>query len=578
MKTRLFITLTVFLFSFGLYAQKTEDNIRKIECETYFDSKDTIHLPHFGQNEVLYRILDITMKKQRSTLRASSVGILADNIPFHIPVKIWVYRNNDGTNPALSVADTQDLFNEINRLYAKSNTGIQFYLKCGIEYINSTKFNTIDSNKEFEDMIATYREPYALNWHLVHSTTTAWTGKARFPWDSNNFSFAIGYWGGLIPDDIITTAHEIGHTLGLLHTHENTRGSGIYNGDASNCYQESVSRTRTQGVGCISTIGQRKCEINGDALCDTEAAPNSTHDTHIRINNLCDYVGSGTDNWGDAWNPPTRNYMSYVWNYTSWNFGLCGSEFTQGQIGVMHSCIMLYMADVISYIPLKLKPWYNLHSISLSGTVNFGENETFIVPQNIEVAPGTNTYTVNSGATVKLQAGESIVLKPGFHAKAGSVFSAKAEPLSGCSTIQPFVMEQRDGSYSLPVGSLSQDDIDECVLILTKALNRGYYKDISDFIENDEAHENESNHFSFTFYPNPTSGYVSIEYKLHVDALICIELCNIFGQNVKLLLPKQKQKSGNYSIQTSFSDLGTGTYFVKISSGNQVESKQVIIQ
>ena len=90
--------------------------------------------------------------------------------------------------------------------------------------------------------------------------------------------------------------HEIGHTLGLLHTHESRSGS--WNGEAGNCYQESVSRTRTQGFGCFGTLGKKKCEANGDYLCDTDAAPNTSSNRLIGvdINDGCSYTGGGTDN------------------------------------------------------------------------------------------------------------------------------------------------------------------------------------------------------------------------------------------------------------------------------------------
>jgi hypothetical protein len=92
MKTILF--LAIFLFSFGLQAQAIKDDIQQTECGTYFDPKDTIHLPHFGQNVILDQILDITMKGWRRATKASNVGIPADNVRFRIPVKIWVYRTN----------------------------------------------------------------------------------------------------------------------------------------------------------------------------------------------------------------------------------------------------------------------------------------------------------------------------------------------------------------------------------------------------------------------------------------------------------------------------------------------------
>lgn len=49
------------------------------------------------------------------------------------------------------------------------------------------------------------------------------------------------------------------------------------------------------------------------------------------------------------------------------------------------------------------------------------------------------------------------------------------------------------------------------------------------------------------------------------------------GQRAKQIVPQQNQKTGTYSVQTSVANLGTGTYIVKVTSGNQIESKQLII-
>ena len=85
------------------------------------------------------------------------------------------------------------------------------------------------------------------------------------------------------------------------------------------------------------------------------------------------------------------------------------------------------------------------------------------------------------------------------------------------------------------------------------------------------------NNFTFSLFPNPTSGFVTVDYTMFVDASICIELYNTFGQRVKLITPQQNQKAGTYSIQTSIGDLGAGAFIVKATSGGQVESKQLMI-
>ena len=91
-----------------------------------------------------------------------------------------------------------------------------------------------------------------------------------------------------------------------------------------------------------------------------------------------------------------------------------------------------------------------------------------------------------------------------------------------------------------------------------------------------DENENAQN-FSFSLFPNPTNGLVTVDYSLFVDAAVCIELYNMFGQRMKLIAPQQNLKAGTYSVQTSVGDLSAGTYVVKATSGNQVESKQLVI-
>jgi len=83
--------------------------------------------------------------------------------------------------------------------------------------------------------------------------------------------------------------------------------------------------------------------------------------------------------------------------------------------------------------------------------------------------------------------------------------------------------------------------------------------------------------FSFSLFPNPTNGFVTVDYKLNVDTQISVELFNMFGQRVKLIVPQQNQKEGTYSAQISVGDLSAGTYLVTATSGNQVESKQLVV-
>jgi hypothetical protein len=111
--------------------------------------------------------------------------------------------------------------------------------------------------------------------------------------------------------------------------------------------------------------------------------------------------------------------------------------------------------------------------------------------------------------------------------------------------------------------------------IITKALNREYWN--YDIEIDDEDIDEDIKIFSFDFYPNPAKDFITIDYTLYVDASISIELYNSSGQMIKLIVPQQKQVFGDYCVQTSVLDLGTGTYLIKVTSGEQVESKQLIM-
>ena len=164
--------------------------------------------------------------------------------------------------------------------------------------------------------------------------------------------------------------------------------------------------------------------------------------------------------------------------------------------------------------------------------------------------------------TVVFEAGNKIVLKPGFRAVAGSNFMARIGDCKlGC-----------DNGRS--EGSLNKDDYE---MVIFDSRTSEYNENTQEFDIANDSREDEPENFSFVIYPSPASESVTVNYTLHVSAPISIGMYNIFGQMMKLILLQQTQDAGDYSVQTSVSNLESGTYFIKVSSANQAETKQVII-
>lgn len=336
MKTTSTVKLTVchliafiFLFSVGIKAQTLPP------CGTpRGDSLATISQLHYNNNQILGAKADSVEAAGCPTCRV---------VPetFVIPVHAYIYRNNAGVG-GITDDRAERLVNLMNVALRNSGVQIQLYLKNEITRINNTTYyESISSGGQSTNMFQANNDPNAIGIHIIRRNNDNWGGKAAFPWNTTRYNFAVitEYADNtLIPDNQVVNimVHELGHTLGLYHTHESGRHSlASNNAGASDCFQESVSRTRTNGIGCIGTIGLKKAEINGDILSDTPADPQLSDNN---VNTGCAYTGGGSDNWSEAWAPATNNFMSY----SRWN---CRNTFTRYQRGLMYLYVQNYLTS-----------------------------------------------------------------------------------------------------------------------------------------------------------------------------------------------------------------------------------------
>lgn len=300
----------LFLLQIFFLVLKAQDST--FRCATAdMDTTEFKQLPWFDNNQVLSDFLD--------SIGYPSAGsrIMDGNIKYWIPIKFWIYRDNAG-NGGPTLRQIQNMMDNLNRLYNQvNNTWIGFYMKCEPTYINNT-----GTRKNAFGLIATNRDLGCINVHVVDQISGGTAVGYTIPPFNGSVIDKTSY-NGFIPTS--TLAHEIGHVLGLLHTH-------LFSNWHWKCLTESVSRTRTWPFFnlCPTAIRTKKvCESTGDALSDTPADPNLTG------NFSCFYTLGGSDPWGDSYPssgadaPETANIMSYNTNDN------CINHFSRLQIAVM---------------------------------------------------------------------------------------------------------------------------------------------------------------------------------------------------------------------------------------------------
>jgi hypothetical protein len=282
---------------------------------------------------------------------------------YYVPLRLIIYRKGNGAvASAIPEAFAMSLVDQLNVVFEEANTGIKFFVQF-VQFINSDFYHhEMNSTTDFFGMFAANRRNGVINMHFVKnvggSLSPGYAINPRFPevpyTEYSNYIETHDGSTRLDPPELVKTmAHELGHNLSLLHTHHPGRfASLIFNEDnatiENHCFQEAVSRDAKllQAKGCYSKQGQRKCNVNGDFLCDTAADPNvSSENVRWIDDNNCSYTYAGegdyrydkkgsTGNSGflDEWNPPTKNIMSY-------SSTACRNEFSWQQKAVMWETI-----------------------------------------------------------------------------------------------------------------------------------------------------------------------------------------------------------------------------------------------
>ncbi len=256
MKSLLIFSVSI-LFTFSLNAQIKN-------CGTEIDNSNIDRLKEYNQ------------RWQDRSLSEKAYGTTT----FNVPIQLHILRNDAGTG-GISEADCLRAFERLNKFYI--NASIHFYQVDAINYIDETLF--YDYNKtQMNSLDAAHGVTNVMNIYVANtvsnSSGSAICGHAQFP---GGLDFVMQATSCMKNGS--TLAHEVGHYLGLYHTHSTVFGDEAVDGS--------------------------DCSTEGDLLCDTPADPRLSGGSNFNSSG-CNYYGTVTDENGQLYDPMVTNVMSYA--------------------------------------------------------------------------------------------------------------------------------------------------------------------------------------------------------------------------------------------------------------------------
>lgn len=289
---------------------------------------------------------------------SSTQALITSNSKLNIFVHI--VRSSSGTG--LSSNIIQPILSSLNSYYQGV---IQFNL-LGSDFINNDTYYIDLTIAEANALFNIGNHCNAIDIYVLGVSTTF--GGAGMAQDIPSKAYIVhgSYY------NTSTLPHEMGHCLGLYHTHHGTVNEG--GGDLSQCAE------------LVNGSNSSTC---GDYISDTPADPN------VWSVSSCTYTGTGVDANGQTYHPSTSNLMSYAYKP-------CRTNFTASQIQRIHDFINntqiiqnTLFATISGPTLLCTSGAYVVNDIPNNWTVSWNKSSNITLPTDITSNPITASANAN---------------------------------------------------------------------------------------------------------------------------------------------------------------------------------------